>query len=165
MSTTSITLTRQTVEQMIPATFDKNKGFFSLVTVNWTEQMFYELPTITVELYIKNGTTNIKTPLFSRVIKTYNPNAKTIESWEHTRNVIDVPESCYLKIIPNFDNNAVSARNSLIENGIEEGELWETSTTQFPIILSIGEEAGGTEQTIEGQPPISFISTTTSLID
>ena len=165
MSTTSITLTRQTVEQMIPATFDKNKGFFSLVTVNWTEQMFYELPTITVELYIKNGTTDIKTPLFSRVIKTYNPNTKIKESWEHTRNVIDVPESCYLKIIPNFDNNAVSARNSLIENGIEEGELWETPTTQFPIILSIGEEASGTEQTIEGQPPISFISTTTSLID
>lgn len=165
MSTTSITLTRQTVEQMIPATFDKNKGFFSLVTVNWTEQMFYELPTITVELYIKNGTTDIKTPLFSRVIKTYNPNTKIKESWEHTKNVIDVPESCYLKLIPNFDNNAVSARNSLIENGIEEGELWEAPTTQFPIILSIGEEAGGTEQTIEGQPPISFISTTTSLID
>ena len=25
-------------------------------------------------------------------------NTKIKESWEHTRNVIDVPESCYLKI-------------------------------------------------------------------
>ena len=135
MSTTSITLTREAGEQWVQTTFTGNKGFFSIITIDWTPQMFYELPSIVVELYVDKDNTKIKTPLFSRVIKTYDERFITGTAFPHTINVYNVPEDCYLKITPCFDNNAISARNELIRNGIEDGPIWDSITTSFDIIV------------------------------
>ena len=135
MSQTTLTLTREGGPQWVPATFTGRKGFFSITTVNWTAQMFYELPSILVELYVDNDNTKIKTPLFSRVIKTYDERFITGTAFPHTINVYNVPEDCYLKITPCFDDNAISARNELIRNGIEDGPIWDSITTSFDIIV------------------------------
>ena len=41
-----------------------------------------------------------------------------------------------------FDDNAVPARNMLIENGIETGEIWNLPTNTFPITIGFDVQAG-----------------------
>ena len=165
MSQTSLILTRETGDQWISTTFTGNRGFFSITTIGWTEQMFYELPSIVVELYIEGDSNRVKTSLFSQVIKLYDERFITGKAFPHTINVENVPENCFIKIIPCFDDNAIPARNALIENGIEEGTIWNHKTDSFNVIVETNTGGEPKEQVISGVPPLSFISTTDILIN
>ena len=125
--------------------------------------MFYELPAIKLDLYTDVEGTMVRSPLFSRTIKTYNPTFPLDQQCSICISMKDVPTNCYLFVTPIFDNNAIEARNELIRNGIEDGQLWTTKTNTFNILLSYEDNDSVPTNTITQQPPISFTSDGTSL--
>lgn len=139
VSTTLLTqITRSgTYPVEVPVTITGNKGFISLNTDNWSPQMFYELPAIKVDLYTDVDGTKVRSTLFSKVLKTYNPTFPIDQQCSFCISIKDVPEECYLYISPIFDNNAIEARNELIRNGIETGQIWDTVTQTFNINLEL----------------------------
>ena len=152
-----------TYPAQIPLDVTYNRGFISFVTNNWTAQMFYELPAIKLDLYTDVEGTMVRSPLFSRTIKTYNPTFPLDQQCSICISMKDVPTNCYLFVTPIFDNNAIEARNELIRNGIEDGQLWTTKTNIFNILLSYEDNDSIPTNTITQQPPISFTADGTSL--
>ena len=111
----------------------KNSGFLSIELSNWTSQMFYELPFIQFNIYTKIGTKYVQYLSENIFVNTYTadiePNTNICYSLKN------LPDSCYIGIIPYFDDDATSARNMLIENGIESGTIWTTKTDTFDITI------------------------------
>jgi hypothetical protein len=92
----------------------------------YTEQMLAELPNITINIYTDS---DIGLVLYSsRALNMSIPtNGQPIESV-----LIDIPTSCVLGLVPEFDNNAIIAHNSAVCTN-NEGTMWTDSTVVFPI--------------------------------
>ena len=143
----------------------KNKGYLTLDVSSFTPRMFYELPAIRFEIYTETNGIRVKYNTVDNVIRTYQPDLFP----DHEKIVVcirNIPNECYLYITPIFDNDSVPARNMLIENGIETGDLWDIiPTSTFPITIGFDgyTEPGYPTNTITGVPPISFKSDGTPL--
>ena len=143
----------------------KNKGYLTLDVSSFTPRMFYELPAIRFEVYTETNGTRVKYNTVDNVIRTYQPELFP----DHEKIVVcikNIPNTCYLYITPIFDNDSVPARNMLIENGVETGDLWDiVPTSTFPITIGFDgqTEPGYPTTTITGVPPISFRSDGTEL--
>jgi len=134
-----------------------NKGYISLNTEDWTPQMFYELPAIKFDIYTEqNG-----------IMSKYNPVSYTIDTYtgviDITKTCIplkNIPENCYVYIYPIFDKTAIMARNALVENGIEDGDIWTSQTDTFDLELAYleGHDDVYPITTITGTSPLSFKS-------
>lgn len=124
-------------------TVDGNKGRITIDVSGFTPRMFYELTAIRFEVYTETNGTMIKYNSSDTIINTYNPDLYPDDT-KLAVQIRNLPEECYLYITPIFDNDAISARNLLIENGIETGDLWDTTpTSTFPIIIGFEAEPGG----------------------
>lgn len=159
------------VDYNISAT--NNRGYITIDTSDWINKpwMFYELPALKFEIYTETNGELVKYQNFSREIRTYNPVYSPLGVLNVTIDIRNVPEEFILRITPIFDNNAVAARNMLIENGIENGDIWgsdqDVPTQLFNLNLEFieceGEYVPPTppvppthEETITGIPPITF---------
>ena len=121
---------------------DSNKGYISVDTSKFTPQMFYELPAIKFEIYTETNGERVKYKSFSRTVRTYEPSLYLHGDMIITMPISNIPASCYLYITPIFDNDSVPARNMLIENGIETGDLWDIiPTATFPITIGFDDQA------------------------
>lgn len=126
----------ETYPKMIQISPTNNQGYVSMALTNWTPQMFYELPYIRFNIYTKVGVDYAKYTKNAMHINTYLPNDNNFPNTNICYYLKDLPDNCYIGIEPVFDNNAVSARNMLIENGLEAGQIWTTQTDIFNINLS-----------------------------
>lgn len=115
-------------------TVDGNRGYISIKTNSWTHQMFYELPSIKFEIYVDNSGVDSKYQPISFILDTYSQSMTDVEICSP---ILNVPESCNIFITPLFDNDAISARNQLVENGIEDGSIWDTPTDTFDVDISL----------------------------
>lgn len=114
-------------------------GYFVAEISNWTPQMFYELPAVKINIYTDQNGTSCKYKVFECLIKTYGEDYLLQDTIKICTSVKNIPTSCTVVVTPIFDNNAVPARNILIENGIEVGSIWDTPTQIFPITISFEE--------------------------
>lgn len=114
-------------------------GYFIAEISNWTPQMFYELPALKLDIYTDQGGTSCKYKMFEYLIKTYDDKYLLQNTIKISTYVKNIPTSCTIVITPIFDNNAVQARNALIENGIEVGSIWDNKIQIFPITISFEE--------------------------
>ena len=159
------------VDYNISAT--NNRGYITIDTSDWINKpwMFYELPALKFEIYTETEGELVKYQNFSREIRTYNPVYSPLGVLNVTIDIRNVPEEFILRITPIFDNDAIAARNMLIENGIENGDVWgsdqDVPTQLFNLDLEFieceGEYVPPTppvppthEETITGIPPITF---------
>lgn len=143
---------------------NNNKLYLSIQPKNWTAQMFYELPFIQFDIFTKVNGEYVRYTKNSISIHTYIPDIKTYPNTPVCCVIKNIPDTCVLCVTPVFDNNAIEARNDLIRNGIEDGDLWNTITQSFDI--SIGTTTTGEQfpiNTIVSLPPISFTSNGTPL--
>lgn len=142
---------------VVPLSVTNNKGYISLNTEDWTPQMFYELPAIKFDIYTEqNG-----------IMSRYNPVSYTIDTYtgviDITKTCIplkNIPENCYVYIYPIFDKQAIIARNALVENGIEDGDIWTSETDTFDLEFTYleGHDDVYPITTITGTSPLSFKS-------
>lgn len=163
------------VDYNISAT--NNRGYITIDTSDWINKpwMFYELPALKFEIYTETNGELVKYKNFTREIRTYNPVYSPLGVLNVTIDIRNVPEEFILRITPIFDNDAISARNMLIENGIENGDIWGSDqgvpTQLFNLDLEFieceGEYVPPTppvppthEETITGIPPITFDGST-----
>lgn len=112
-----------------------NSGYVSITTNNWTDQMFYELPNIQFGIYTLVNGVYVKYLQDNFFMRTYVPDVIMYSNCSVCRTIKNVPESFYIYINPIFDNNAISARNMLIQNGIEHGDIWNAETNIFNITV------------------------------
>ena len=143
---------------------NNNKLYLSIQPKNWTAQMFYELPFIQFDIFTNVNGEYVRYTKNSISIHTYIPDIKTYPNTPVCCVIKNIPDTCVLCVTPVFDNNAIEARNDLIKNGIEDGDLWNTITQSFDI--SIGTTTTGEQfpiNTIVSLPPISFTSNGTPL--
>lgn len=97
-----------------------------IIDDTYTEQMLAELPNITINIYTESD--GEKVLYTSRALSMAIPNdSNPIESV-----LIDIPTSCILALIPEFDNNAIISHNSAVCTN-NEGTMWTDITTEFPI--------------------------------
>lgn len=97
-----------------------------IIDDTYTEQMLAELPNITINVYTESD--GEKVLYTSRALAMAIPNdSNPIESV-----LIDIPTSCTLALIPEFDNNAITSHNSAVCTN-NEGTMWTDITTEFPI--------------------------------
>ena len=163
------------VDYNISAT--NNRGYITIDTSDWINKpwMFYELPALKFEIYTETDGELVKYQNFTREIRTYNPVYSPLGVLNVTIDIRNVPEEFILRITPIFDNDAVAARNMLVENGIENGDIWgsdqDVPTQIFNLNLEFieceGEYVPPTppvppthEETITGVPPITFDGST-----
>ena len=163
------------VDYNISAT--NNRGYITIDTSDWINKpwMFYELPALKFEIYTETDGELVKYQNFTREIRTYNPVYSPLGVLNVTIDIRNVPEEFILRITPIFDNDAVTARNMLVENGIENGDIWgsdqDVPTQLFNLDLEFiecdGEYVPPTppvppthEETITGVPPIAFDGST-----
>lgn len=123
-----------TFPYMVKVTTDKNSGYISIITNNWTPQMFYELPSIRFDIYVERNGEMSKYNQTSYTIDTYSSQIDTNVCSICLKNV---PSEFYVYIYPIFDNDAIAARNELIKIGLETGNLWTSITDTFNIDISI----------------------------
>lgn len=142
MATTLISsiLRSETYPKEIQISASKNKAYLSLTVNNWTEKMFYELPYVKFDVYTKSGTTDLRYLTASKTIPTYNPIFPLSVGMSISFELVDIPASCYLHIMPVFDDDSIAARNALIANGIEDGTEWDTLTDSFDITITYSAE-------------------------
>jgi hypothetical protein len=152
-----------TFPYMVKVTANTNSGYISIMTDNWTPQMFYELPSIKFDIYVDENSVKSKYNPISINLDTYTGD---IVDEKICSRILNVPENCYIYITPLFDNNAIAARNMLIENGIEEGTLWDTKTDTFPIDIvfddSSASSGGGGGGGGGGSTPVLITKTITA---
>ena len=122
----SITINRTDQYAEFNVSAPSNRGYITIDTSSWIDKpwMFYELPALKFEIYTESDGEVIKYKNFVREIRTYNPVYSPIGVLNVTIDIRNVPEEFTLRVIPIFDNDSISARNMLIENGIEDGEIW-----------------------------------------
>ncbi len=154
-----------------------NRGYITIDTSDWINKpwMFYELPSLKFEIYTETDGELVKYQNFTREIRTYNPVYSPLGVLNVTIDIRNVPEEFILRITPIFDNDAVNARNMLVENGIEDGDIWgsdqDVPTQLFNLNLEFieceGEYVPPTppvppthEETITSIPPITFDGST-----
>lgn len=94
---------------------------------SYTEQMIFELPTITINIYtLANGEYSF-----------FESRALCIDSSIYkkpiTSVITDIPTSCILSITPNFDNFALLSHNNT--SAIFSEDVWEDFTKEFPLQL------------------------------
>ena len=153
-----------------------NRGYLTIDTSSWIDKpwMFYELPALKFEIYTESGEELVKYQNFTREIRTYNPVYSPLGVLNVTVDIRNVPEEFILRITPIFDNDSISARNMLIENGIEDGEIWgkdqDIPTQSFDLDIEFIECSGEYvpptppvppvppthEETVTGVPPITL---------
>lgn len=154
----------KTYPKYFDVTANNNKLYLSIQPKNWTAKMFYELPFIQFDIFTKVNGEYVRYTKNSISIHTYIPDIKTYPNTPVCCVIKNIPDTCVLCVTPVFDNNAIEARNDLIRNGIEDGDLWNTITQSFDI--SIGTTTTGEQfpiNTIVSLPPISFTSNGTPL--
>lgn len=154
MAQTTILSSISNTDSMITSniTADNNCGTLSLIlTQIWTKQMLFELPNINFTI-LYNGTIyadfNVNMETINRETNKETDSDLNIEPYSIA--IYNIPSSFELLVTPMFDRNAVDAHNELIDNGIEDGALWESSDT-FPIkilfddsnVSSSGTSGGG----------------------
>lgn len=153
----SITINRTDQYAEFNVSAPSNRGYITIDTSDWINKpwMFYELPALKFEIYTESGGELVKYQNFTREIRTYNPVYSPLGVLNVTIDIRNVPEEFILRITPIFDNNAVAARNMLIENGIEDGEIWgkdqDIPTQSFDLNIEFIECTG---EYIPPTPPI-----------
>lgn len=131
-----------TIPIVKPLSVSSSKGRITLDVSSFTPRMFYELPAIRFEIYTETNGTRVKYNTSDNVIRTYQPDLFP-DCDKVVIPIKNIPEDCYIYITPIFDNEAIAARNMLIENGIESGDIWDNALTQtFPITISFDVEPG-----------------------
>ena len=99
-----------------------------LVDSTYTEQMLYELPNITINIYTESD--GEKVLYTSRALTMQVPEANNpIESI-----LVDIPTTCILAVIPEFDDTALEAHNEAVCTS-KEGTKWTEPTETFPITI------------------------------
>lgn len=99
-----------------------------LVDSTYTEQMLYELPNITINIYTESDGEKVlytSRALTMKVPEVDNP----IESI-----LVDIPTTCILAVIPEFDDTAFEAHNEAVCTS-KEGTKWTEPTETFPITI------------------------------
>ena len=151
----SITINRTDQYAEFNVSAPSNRGYITIDTSSWIDKpwMFYELPALKFEIYTESDGEVIKYKNFVREIRTYNPVYSPIGALNVTVDIRNVPEEFTLRVIPIFDSDSISARNMLIENGIENGEIWgkdqDIPTQSFDLNIEFIECTG------EYIPPVS----------
>ena len=142
---------------IVHLTSTNNKGYISIDTHDWTAQMFYELPSIKFDIYVDKGGERSKYNPVSYVVDTY---TGLVNGTMISVPIKNLPEDCYIYIYPIFDKEAIMARNALIRNGIEDGDIWTSETDTFDVTVQYlyGKDDASPVRTITGTPPISFKS-------
>lgn len=122
----SITISRSYKYVDYNVSAPNNRGYLTINTSSWIDYpwMFYELPALKFEIYTETNGELVKYQNFTREIRTYNPVYSPLGVLNVTIDIRNVPEEFILRITPIFDNDAVTARNMLVENGIEDGDIW-----------------------------------------
>lgn len=140
---------------IVHLTNTNNKGYISIDTHDWTAQMFYELPSIKFDIYVDKGGERSKYNPVSYVVDTY---TGLVNGTMISVSIKNIPEDCYIYIYPIFDKEAIMARNALIKNGIEDGDIWTSETDTFDVTVQYlyGKDDAFPVSTITGIPPISF---------
>lgn len=168
-----LTINRSDEYKDISVSAPYNKAYVTIDTSDWIDKpwMFYELPALKFEIYTETNGEMLKYKNFEREIRTYNPVYSQLKSLNVTISIKNVPTSFILRIIPIFDNNSICARNMLIKNGIEYGDIWDKEqgipTNEFNVNIEFLECSGDSptpsppyEETITGIPPITFTGST-----
>lgn len=112
-------------------TLSDNYGYLTFSISGWTEQMYYEFPAIYISVYVDVNGESVR---YSNISLCYSINMK-----EDTGSITlkDIPTNCTLKFEPLFNDNAIEARNDLIDIGIISGTKWTTPTSTFPIDINL----------------------------
>lgn len=149
-----------------------NCGTLSLeIDTPWSDQMLLELPCINVKIF-KNDGTLFKTFDINMVTVNTNLNKGFDTIKPYSIPFYNIPKSGKFKITPVFDKYAISARNNLIECGIEEGDIWTTLTETFGVTIKYdnenvssgsGSEGGGGGETPGSADQVTFDPTGTGL--
>lgn len=142
---------------IVHLTSTNNKGYISIDTHDWTAQMFYELPSIKFDIYVDKGGERSKYNPVSYVVDTY---TGLVDGTMISVPIKNLPEDCYIYIYPIFDKEAIMARNALIRNGIEDGDIWTSETDTFDLSMTYleGHDDVYHITTITGTSPLSFKS-------
>lgn len=116
--------------QWIPISAPNSCGTITLKldSESYTEQMIFELPSITINIYT----------LVDGVYSFFNSRALCIDSTNFeqpiTSVITDIPTSCILSITPNFDDFALISHNHM--SGILTEDIWTNPTSEFPLQLT-----------------------------
>ena len=113
------------VEQNLSASY--HCGTFSLIvdTDLWTEQMYYELPWIQLDIYITVGGIDIKYLSCNIMLDTDEPKKP------YSVSVYEIPGSFKVKLTPGFDDNVITTHNELcLQEDISN--TWGPQTLEFP---------------------------------
>ena len=113
------------VEQNLSASY--HCGTFSLIvdTDLWTEQMYYELPWIQLDIYITVGGIDIKYLSCNIMLDTDEPKKP------YSVSVYGIPGSFIVKLTPGFDDNVITAHNELCLQE-DVSNTWGPQTLEFP---------------------------------
>ena len=149
---------------IVHLTSTNNKGYISIDTHDWTAQMFYELPSIKFDIYVDKGGERSKYNPVSYVVDTY---TGLVNGTMISVPIKNLPEDCYIYIYPIFDKEAIMARNALIKNGIEDGDIWTSETDTFDLSMTYleGHDDVYPITTITGTSPLRFKSLGADLSD
>lgn len=101
-------------------------GTFSLIvdTGTWTEQMYYELPCLQLDIYTTISGVDVKYLSCNITLDTDNPMEP------YTVSLYEVPETFKVKLTPGFDNDAVTSHKALC-NQLNIPNTWVEETTDF----------------------------------
>jgi hypothetical protein len=141
-------------------------GTFSLIvdTGTWTEQMYYELPCLQLDIYTTISGVDVKYLSCNITLDTDNPMEP------YTVSLYEVPETFKVKLIPGFDNDAVTSHKALC-NQLNIPNTWVEETTDFNCELiwdndniKSGNSGGGGGETVD-EVARSSIATHTSRTD
>lgn len=106
------------------------KGYLSVTISGWTEQMFYELVCLQIDAYMEVDGEDVRyTPI--SVPCSFNMNEES-----YAIILKDLPTDCKLYITPIYNDDALTARNDLIDNGLIEGTKWDTPTDTFDVTVT-----------------------------
>ena len=115
-------------------------GIISLVldTSHYSEQMLYELPSISIFIYALVGDTYTFYDSRALQIDVDNPE-KPVSAV-----IRDIPKNCMFYITPQFDDNALHSHNMMTRTlysestlcGATNNDIWTTPTEIFPITIS-----------------------------
>lgn len=113
------------VEQNLSASY--HCGTFSLIvdTDLWTEQMYYELPWIQLDIYITVGGIDIKYLSCNIMLDTDEPKKP------YSVSVYGIPGSFKVKLTPGFDDNVITTHNELCLQE-DVSNTWGPQTLEFP---------------------------------
>ena len=130
----------ETYPKYVDVAISKNSGYISITPDDWTAQMFYELPFIKFDIYTRVNSKYVKYTKNSISVHTFGQELMSYPNTPVCYSLKNIPQTFTIAITPVFDTSAVKARNDLIINGIESGDLWNTTTDSFNIDISFIED-------------------------